>query len=176
MLDLAACHDLPTYISHLRSEILSELEHTGGRWTKEALARMVSLDSVLRESMRMWGFVSRGVMKEVVAKDGVTLPSGQHLPCGAKVGIHASPVHRDEDIYSDAREFKPFRFRNMGSPFESHLPTDDSFEKVDGKGIPLVTTSSNFMAFSHGKHAWCVPFLLLTSQLSLPLLPVRCAQ
>jgi cytochrome P450 len=173
MLDLAACRDLPNYISHLRSEILTELEPTGGRWTKEALARMISLDSVLRESMRMWGFVSRGVMKEVVAKDGVTLPSGQHLPCGAKVGIHASPVHRDEDIYPDALEFKPFRFRNMGSPSESHLPTDDSLEKVAGKGIPLVTTSSNFMAFSHGKHAWCVPFLLLTSQSLSPLLPGR---
>jgi cytochrome P450 len=132
---------------------------------------MISLDSVLRESMRMWGFVSRGIMKEVVAKDGVTLPSGQHLPCGAKVGIHASPVHRDEDLYPDALEFKPFRFRNMGSPSESHLLTDDSFEKVAGKGIPLVTTSSNFMAFSHGKHAWCVSFLLLTSQSLLPPLP-----
>jgi cytochrome P450 len=163
ILDLAAYHDLPTYISLIRSEILTELEATGGRWTKEALARMVSLDSVLRESMRMWGFVSRGVMKEVVAKDGIILPSGQHLPCGAKVGIHASPVHRDEDMYTDALEFKPFRFRNMGSPSKSHLPTDDSFEKVTGKGIPLVTTSSNFMAFSHGKHAWYILLPHITS-------------
>jgi cytochrome P450 len=156
VLDLAATRDLATHFSHIRSEVLTELNAAGGEWTKEALARMVSLDSILRESMRMWGFVSRGVMKQVVAKNGVTLPSGQHLPYGSKVGVHSSPVHRDEDIYPDAQEFQPFRFRNMGSPSEQHRRSDDYFEKVPGKGIPLVTTSSNFMAFSHGKHAWYI--------------------
>jgi cytochrome P450 len=114
---------------------------------------MVCLDSVLRESMRMWGFVSRGVMKQVVAKDGVTLPSGQHLPRGTKVGVHGAPVHRDENIYSDAQVFKPFRFCSNGS----ENMVDDYSEKVVGKGIPLVTTSSNFMAFSHGRNAWYTP-------------------
>jgi cytochrome P450 len=101
----------------------------------------------------MWGFVSRGVMKQVVAKDGVTLPSGQHLPCGTKVGVHGAPVHRDENIYSDAQVFKPFRFCSNGS----ENMVDDYSEKVVGEGIPLVTTSSNFMAFSHGRNAWYTP-------------------
>jgi cytochrome P450 len=158
ILDLASCPSMASYFAQIRSEVRSELDSTGGEWTKEALARMVSLDSVLRESMRMWGFVSRGVMKEVVAKDGVTLPSGQHLPRGTKVGVHSAPIHRDEDIYPNASEFKPFRFRTMGSGSEDR-PTDDYSDKMVGKGIPLVTTSSKFMAFSHGKHAWFVyPF------------------
>jgi cytochrome P450 len=150
ILDLAAAPDLSIFFPYVRSEVLTELKATGGIWTKDALSRMVSLDSVLRESMRLWGFVSRGVMKEVVAKDGVTIPSGQHLPQGTKVGIHASPVHRDEEIYADALKFKPFRFCSGGL----NGMADDYSEKVDGNGIPLVTTSSNFMAFSHGRHAW----------------------
>ena len=153
ILDLAACPDMPFYFSQIRREVLSELEISGGEWTKDALARMVSLDSVLRESMRLWGFVSRGVMKEVVAKDGVTLPSGQHLPRGTKVGVHGAPIHRDEVIYPNASEFKPFRFRTMG-PGGEDRPTDDYSDKIVGSGIPLVTTSSKFMAFSHGRHAW----------------------
>jgi cytochrome P450 len=149
-LDLAAYPDLSSLLSHIRFEVLNELRATGGEWTKQALARMVSLDSVLRESMRMWGFVSRGVMKQVVAKNGVTLPSGHQIPCGSKVGIHQAPVHRDDDIYPDALEFKPFRFcSNSGLAM-----VDDYSEKSVGNGIPLVSTSSNFMAFSHGRHAW----------------------
>jgi cytochrome P450 len=154
--------------SQIRFEVLNELQATGGEWTKEALARMVSLDSVLRESMRMWGFVSRGVMKEVVAKKGVTLPSGHHLPRGTKVGVHASPVHRDDDIYPDALEFKPFRFCSNGG----ERMVDDYSEKVVGNGIPLVTTSSNFMAFSHGRHAWYIslpsPFVFRLQALPRP--------
>lgn len=138
---------------------------------------MVSLDSVLRESMRLWGFVSRGVMKEVVAKEGVTLPSGIHLPGGTKVGIHASPVHRDGDIYPDALEFQPFRFLQAMS---DDRPADDYSEKSVGssknKGTSLVTTSSNFMAFSHGKNAWCVTCFLVTSKANVPKVQVGSLQ
>ncbi|PMD31624.1 cytochrome P450 [Hyaloscypha variabilis F] len=164
ILDLAAAPDISVYFAHIRTEVLAELKAAGGQWTKDALARMVCLDSVLRESMRMWGFVSRGVMKQVVAKDGVTLPSGQHLPRGTKVGVHGAPVHRDENIYSDAQVFKPFRFCSNGS----ENMVDDYSEKVVGKGIPLVTTSSNFMAFSHGRNA-CPGRFFAAQQLKLVL-------
>jgi hypothetical protein len=154
-LDLAAAPLIGNYLSIIRDEVMTELQAEGGQWTKASLARMVSLDSTLRESMRLWGFVSRGVMKEVVAKDGVTLPSGLHLACGTKVGVHATPVHRDEDIYTDALQFKPFRFCTT---LAEERPKDDYSEKVIGnsknKGTSLVTTSSNFMAFSHGRHCW----------------------
>lgn len=148
ILDLAACPVLPQYFSILRIEILTELSVTDGVWTKSALARMLSLDSTLRESMRLWGFVSRGLLKKVVAKEGVRLPSGEHLKCGTNVGFHAVPVHRDESIYECAQEFHPLRFVN----------------EQDGQktGPALVTTSSTFMAFSHGRHAWyvsCPPHL-----------------
>ncbi|CZR56230.1 related to cycloheximide-inducible protein CIP70 (cytochrome P450 family) [Phialocephala subalpina] len=139
ILDLAACPLLPQYLSHMRAEILSELNASDGIWTKGALARMLSLDSCLRESMRLWGFVSRGLLKKVVAKEGVRLPSGEHLVCGTNVGFHAFPVHRDEHVYECSQEFRPLRFV--------------SGQGDQKQGTALVTTSSTFMAFSHGRHA-----------------------
>lgn len=149
ILDLGASPQITTYLSIIRNEVLAELSAERGIWSKAALARMVTLDSTLRESLRMWGFVSRGVLKEVSKKDGVTLPSGEHLPWGTKVGIHAYPVHHDETYYKDAYTFNPMRFCTQGEDLV-HGPAD--FGK--NKGVALVTTSSAFMPFSHGRHAW----------------------
>jgi hypothetical protein len=175
LLDLAASPLTPSYFATVRDEVEVELGHEGGVWTKQALSNMVSLDSGLRESMRLWGFVSRGVLKEVVAKDGVTMPNGLHLPQGVKVGIHANPIHHDEDIYQDAYSFRPLRF--CSSVTGEKLEDDYSKRSVAGqgkRGTSLVTTSSNFMAFSHGRHAWYVqshhylyPFNSLYSSLFL---------
>jgi hypothetical protein len=74
--DLAASPLCPTYLSGIRDEVCVELAAEHGAWTKAGLARMTRLDSALRESMRLWGFVSRGVLKMVVKKEGVRLPGG----------------------------------------------------------------------------------------------------
>ncbi len=139
----------------MRNEVCAELAAEHGAWTKAGLARMISLDSALRESMRLWGFVSRGVLKLVVKKEGVRLPGGLHLPFGTKVGYHAHPIHHDGDFYVGAHNFNPFRWCNEengdaeGSDFTNALKRGEK-----RKGTLLVTTSSTFMAFSHGRHAW----------------------
>jgi cytochrome P450 len=157
ILDLAASPLCPTYLSSIREEVCVELAAEHGAWTKAGLAHMTRLDSALRESMRLWGFVSRGVLKVVVKKEGVRLPGGLHLPFGTKVGVHAHPIHHDEDVYVGAYKFDALRWCNEenggveGSDFEKGLKVSEK-----QKGTPLVTTSSNFMAFSHGRHAWYV--------------------
>lgn len=115
------------------------------QWRRTNLALMVRIDSALKESMRLWGFISRGVMKKVVAKEGVTLPSGEHLPYGAKVGVTAYAIHHDESVYRNAYEYDAFRFC-------SETKKDDK----DCSMHSLVTSSDQFMAFSHGRHAWYV--------------------
>lgn len=120
---------------------------------------MTSLDSGLRESMRLWGFVSRGVLKEVVAKEGVTMPDGLHLPMGVKVGVHSFPIHHDEDVYHNANAFEPLRFCSV-IPDSDAESSDAASVKSAGsqapRGIALVTTSTTWMPFSHGKHSWYV--------------------
>ncbi|KAF4632466.1 hypothetical protein G7Y89_g5655 [Cudoniella acicularis] len=165
LFDLAASPLTPTLMSTIQQYVFAELQEDHGIWTKSNLARIIILDSVLRESMRLWGFVSRGVLKTVVAPKGINLPGYGHLPCGTKVGIHANPVHHDEKFYDNAYEFQPLRFCTPGS-----IMTTEDGKAIEQKreGTPLVNTSSTFMAFSHGKHA-CPGRFFATQQLKLVL-------
>ena len=148
-LDLTASPITPSYFETIRDEVTAELDLAGGAWSQRVLSRMVTLDSGLRETMRLWGFVSRGVLKEVVSKDGVTLPDGTHLPRGVKVGIHQSALHRDEDIYPEASKFLPLRFCT-----KTEEPVNNTPDGHGRRGAALVTTSATWLGFSHGKHAW----------------------
>lgn len=95
----------------LRDEVEASLStHHVTTWEIVNLAKMARIDSALRESMRLWGFVSRGVLKMVVAPGGIQIPSWEHLPYGAEVGVMAYAVHHDESIYRSAFEYDAFRF------------------------------------------------------------------
>lgn len=119
ILDIAASPDCASYLDTMRDEVLAETSSTLGvaatrpsasPWGKVTLARMVRVDSALRESMRLNGFVARGIMKTVLAPGGVTLPGGAHVARGTKVGIQAYSVHRDEEFYSAPETYDAFRF------------------------------------------------------------------
>jgi hypothetical protein len=74
---------------NLKEEIqLVMAENPGKEWQKGSLANMVRIDSTFRESMRLWGFISRGVMKKVIAPEGVTLSSGEFLAKTNKYRCH----------------------------------------------------------------------------------------
>ncbi|EPE27439.1 Cytochrome P450 [Glarea lozoyensis ATCC 20868] len=166
LLDLAAFDKTEALLENIRRDIAAELGVGHRTWNKTSLSRIVLLDSTIRESMRLGGFVSRGVLKTVVAKDGVKLPglSGVRLPYGSKVGIHAFPVHYDEDIYPEAQSFNPTRFCDDRS---LEIKSEDA-SASQKQGQALVTTSSNFMAFSHGRHA-CPGRFFAAQQLKLVL-------
>jgi cytochrome P450 len=144
----------------LREEIQRvTAEHPGTEWEKGSLAKMIRLDSTFRESMRLWGFISRGVMKKVIAPHGVKLPSGEYLPPGTNVGITSFAVQHDESIYQNAMSFDPFRFS---------LPLEDPAHKNAqiAKPLPIITTTDTFMAFSHGRHA-CPGRFFASTQLKI---------
>jgi cytochrome P450 len=142
--DIAATPKSTTIQAALREEVSKLMHEFPDSWcNRKHLSTMVRVDSTLRESMRLWGFISRGIMKKVVATDGVTLPSGQHLPQGSKVGITSYAIHHDESIYQSAMKFEPFRF------------CSDMHGKTSLKNaVSMVTSADDFMAFSHGRHAW----------------------
>lgn len=124
-------------------------------WKTSNLVKMVRIDSVLRESMRLWGFISRGVMKMVMVREGIKIPSGEHLPFGAKVGVSAYAIHHDEAMYPNAFMFDAFRFsRPLGAVMLGTTGNDAA------EMLPMVKSTNNFMGFSHGRNTWCVPFIL----------------
>lgn len=121
-------------------------------WKTSNLVKMVHIDSVLRESMRLWGFISRGVMKMVMVREGIKIPSGEHLPFGAKVGVSAYAIHHDEAIYPNAFLFDAFRFsRPLKVAMVGTTKGNDTPEM-----LPMVKSTNNFMGFSHGRNTWCV--------------------
>lgn len=121
-------------------------------WKTSNLVKMVHIDSVLRESMRLWGFISRGVMKMVMVREGIKIPSGEHLPFGAKVGVSAYAIHHDEAIYPNAFLFDAFRFsRPLEVAMVGTKKGNDTPEM-----LPMVKSTNNFMGFSHGRNTWCV--------------------
>lgn len=166
--DLASSPNCQAHLDAMREEVLRELDRaraedhqqatpgaTGGStsraWRRAALFRMARVDSCLRESMRLNGFVARGIMKRVVAEGGVTLPDGSHLPKGTNVGVSQYSVHRDEDVYRDANTFKAFRFVDEDGEGRGLAPSEKSAAR---RTRALVSTSPTFLAFSHGPNSW----------------------
>ncbi|KAI0460595.1 cytochrome P450 [Xylaria acuta] len=158
--DLAASPECAESLGSMHEEAVRE---TGAAdepkgWSKTALWRMRHVDSALRESLRLNGFIERGIMKLVVAPEGVTLPNGSHIPCGTKVGVSGYSIHRDEGNYPDAVRYDAFRFVRGQEP------------GIGGEKRPqgLINTSEKFMGFSHGSHA-CPGRFFATNQLKIAL-------
>ncbi|KAI1502354.1 cytochrome P450 [Biscogniauxia marginata] len=147
-------------ISVLRDE-LSRIITDGGsngvttRWTRSQVASMTRADSVARETLRVNSFIGRTVQRLVIAPGGLVTEDGIRLPQGTMVSILAHQSQTDEEKFENPEEYDPFRFsrareaaayKSTGKPGLSHLS--------------FVSTSSDYLAFSHGKHACPGRFLV----------------
>ena len=70
-----------------------------------------------------------------------TFSDGRVVPRGCIIASPAYAVHRDNAIYNSPNTFDPFRF--------AQLRRDD-----DRTREQLISLSSDFMTFGHGRHAW----------------------
>ena len=138
-----------TYLQQVIREEASEVasRNPGKEWNKASLSQMTLIDGMIKESTRLNGFSARAISKQVIAPDGIDLPSGEHIPYGVMVGITASGAHYDNSVYSHAEEYQPFRFTEDPS---MHSGVEGSPKKPS----PMVTTTDDYLAFSHGSHAW----------------------
>lgn len=68
------------------------------------------LDAVIREGYRINPGIAM-VFERVVPEGGLTLPDGQFIPAGTKVGINPAVTNRDYDVFgTDADSFNPDRW------------------------------------------------------------------
>ncbi|KAI1822227.1 cytochrome P450 [Xylaria intraflava] len=162
--DIAASPQCAESLASMREEVRREIETAGKptarkirpRWGRKTLWRMTRVDSALRESLRLNGFIERGVMKMVVAPEGVTLPDGSHIPPGVKVGVSGYSIHHDEENYPDAMRYDAFRF------------VRDNDVGAGKRAQGLIKTSEKYMGFSHGPHA-CPGRFFAANQLKIAL-------
>ncbi|WEW56960.1 hypothetical protein PRK78_002419 [Emydomyces testavorans] len=83
-------------------------------WTSPAsMKKMTITDSAIRESLRMNTLQSRGLLKQVMPKAGISLPDGTHVPQGTWLGVPVQAVHMDDNHYLAPREYDPLRFARL---------------------------------------------------------------
>ncbi|KAI1098335.1 cytochrome P450 [Jackrogersella minutella] len=161
ILDLAASR--PEYLDELRTEVAAVLaERGGGGWNKRALAGMEKLDSVMRESQRLNSFVTVASSRLVVKRDGVTTPDGVRVPRGNVLCAPSYPVFHDPAVYPEPHAFRPFRFAEM----RARADAGESYVRKARQAF--ATTSPDYAAFGHGRHA-CPGRFFASSELKLML-------
>ena len=100
-----------------------------------------------------------------VALQDFTFSDGTFIPAGTTIAATAWCIHMDENYYEDPTVFKPWRF--LGTRAEEGNKYDSNPWK-EGKDADtkqhFVSTSSNYLAFGHGKHAWYDMFIFSVPQ------------
>lgn len=119
-------------------------------------------DSAIRESLRHNPLTSRGLMREVMPKDGIDLPDGRHLPQGTWIGVSVLGVQSDERFYSDPDKFEPFRFAKKDIlSTETETTPNSAKDSINASkasnartNLGLSTTSDIFLGFGYSRGAW----------------------
>jgi len=75
----------------------------------------------------------------------LTFSNGVTISPGETLATPAGPIHFDNSVYDDALTFDAFRFSKMRE-------TNGESAKVHS-----VNTSTEFLCFGHGEHAWYIP-------------------
>ena len=152
LFDLVSSDPSLHYLEQLREEATSVLAEDDGIWTKIGLSKMYKIDSALRESLRLRSFVSVGMVRKVVAKDGVTTPEGMHIPFGAHVGVAAMGIHNEESIYTSPGVYDAVRFVNQKDNIDAAEQRRDN-DYLKKANLAMVSTSTTYQPFGHGRHA-----------------------
>jgi len=100
---------------------------------------MWKADSLFKESSRLDGIIWLTMDRKVV--EPFTFSDGTRLAVGTTVCAAAGAIHTDESNYANSTKFEPFRFAKM-----RERENDDPKHQFS-------TTSRDFLAFGHGRHA-----------------------
>ncbi|KIW16986.1 hypothetical protein PV08_04177 [Exophiala spinifera] len=143
----------PECLEPLRKEIISVLRDSEGGWKKTTIYNMKLLDSAMKESQRLKP-LTLCTMRRLVLED-MTLSDGTFLPKGTMLVVSSSQL-RDPQIYPNPDKFDIYRFYNM--------------RQIAGNenAGQFVTTSQDYSAWGHGKHA-CPGRFLASNQIKIVL-------
>ncbi|KAL5425799.1 hypothetical protein PMIN05_011857 [Paraphaeosphaeria minitans] len=129
----------PEYVEPLRNEVKDVLA-ADGTFTKASLAKLLKLDSFMKESQRVSPLVfmtfGRFLHKDLVLHDGTVIPKGN------MIGVPSHAIANDPTLCKDPETFDGFRW----------IPSDEC-----APGVPappsFVTTNPHNLAWGYGKHA-----------------------
>ncbi|OAL29793.1 hypothetical protein AYO20_09085 [Fonsecaea nubica] len=130
----------PEYIPELREEIEQTLQSSGGVWTKQALDRLLKLDSFLKETQRLNSPDLTSYQRRVMQP--LTLSNGMRIPRGATLVIPTGAINMDGQYFESPEQFDGFRFYRKRSESEDNA-----------KKHQLVTVGKYDLAWGYGRHA-----------------------
>lgn len=145
-------------ISVLRDEVdrvMGDGDISSKKWDKTKIAAMTRTDSVSRETLRLHTFLGRAVQRLVIGKNGLVTQDGIQLPKGTMVSILAYQAQTDRDTLSNPLIYDPFRFSR---PREA--AADPETGRPGLNNLSFVSTSADYLPWSHGKHACPGRFLV----------------
>jgi cytochrome P450 len=144
VLDIINCDPQLDLYGQLRQEAQSVIK-TDSNWRESATFNsLVLYDSVIRESLRCHPILIKGLTKEVIDPEGLSLPDGTHLPKGSWVGVPVVGVHRDERFYPDPRTYNPYRFLHLKQKADP---------RVSASELDAARPSVTYLGFGYGRHA-----------------------
>ncbi|KAK3369538.1 cytochrome P450 [Lasiosphaeria ovina] len=122
---------------HVKAELIDEIQQVRkefGSWSRQAVSKLVKLDSFMKESQRIH-YVARVTR---AAKVPYTFKDGLHLPEGTMIQfLHSGPL-QDPDFFEDPETFDPWRFlkkRQEGDPNKFQFASLSDVETTFGAGF-----------------------------------------
>ncbi|TDL22832.1 cytochrome P450 [Rickenella mellea] len=127
----------PHYIEPMREEVERVINEDG--WTKVAMTKMRKVDSFIKETLRFTGLGFLSTLRQSV--EDYTFSDGTFIPKGTTMFVAAAATHDDPEVYENPNEFRGFRFADIRD------------EDGEGAKHQIVSTSSEWLPFGHGRHA-----------------------
>ena len=176
LFDIASSPPEMGVLDSLREEAIHVYDESGRLWTKASLAKLVRMDSVIRESLRLGALGAFGLVRKVVARGGLVSSTGVELPEGSNIAVHNVGIQMLDGHYENAAVWDPFRFSRMRGPPDGEDAGRDSCGKDVGdilrdRKMAAVSTAPDFLTFGHGKHA-CPGRFFAVQEIKLLLLAI----
>ncbi|KAL4960712.1 cytochrome P450 [Aspergillus stella-maris] len=151
--DIASSNPKEDALQILREEATQHVRSEEDWNNLASFLGMPYTESAVRESLRLSQSQARALTQTVVSDNGLTLPSGQHVPKGTWLAVASMAMHLDDRYYLEARSFKPFRFVKEG---DKSTNTAEVSTQTELKTEAEVERSSNapFLVFGGGRHRW----------------------
>lgn len=99
-----------------------------GEYNDEDLEKLVLFNATIEETLRLYGAAPGGLPREV-PQGGVTF-AGYFIPGGTTVTTQAYTIHRNEEIFENAAEFKPQRWVELDSKSENTITQREKLAKT----------------------------------------------
>jgi cytochrome P450 len=158
LLDIYGSPDRDSIVAGIRDECTRVLAEHDGIWTKDAINKLVRVDSALRETMRISN-MSDTVLKRIVRDPhGITLRSGLHIPQGIRIGFATHDIHQDPLVYPERpTEYDAFRFSRPREAYLERVGAGEDAERLqkalEQKNTSLIAVGNEWVGFGNARHA-----------------------